>query len=63
MGVRIDLPIHDLEEANFLDRVLLDAAEHRKALRRAKLATPEERARYDREYELALRLRERMVRP
>jgi len=61
MGIRIDLPIHDLEEANFLDKVLLDTAEHYKALRKVKLTTQEEALHYDRNYELALRLRERIT--
>ena len=61
MGIKIDMPIHDLEEANFLDRVLLDKADHVKRLGKLKLTTSEEKAQYDREYELALRLRDRML--
>lgn len=61
MGIKIDLPIHNLEEANFLDKVLLDKADHVKALGKLQLATEEEKAQYAQEHELALRLRNRML--
>ncbi len=60
MGVRIDLPIETLEEANFLDKVLLNAADRAKSLGKMRQTTDDEKAQYDKEHELALRLRNRM---
>lgn len=60
MGIKVDLAIHDLEEAHFLDATLLNAASHHKAVSKLKMATAEEKAQAEHNYELALRLRERM---
>ena len=61
MGIKIDLPIKTLEEANVLDKALLDSAEHRKAARKLIHTTQEEAARYDAEYVILLTLRERLL--
>ncbi len=61
MGVKIDLPIRSLEEANVLDKVLLNAADHRKSIRKLRHTTPEEAAVADAEYTILLTLRERML--
>ena len=61
MTIRIDLPIHTLEEAKLLDKVLLDAADHRKACRKLIHTTQEEARVLDTEFSMLLDLRERML--
>ena len=61
MGIKIDLPIHSLEEAVLLDKVLLQAADHRKGLRKLIHTTPEEAQVLDAEYLTILELREGML--
>ncbi len=61
MGIKIDLPIRSLEEANVLDKVLLNAADHRKAITKLRHTTPAEATIAAAEYTILLTLRERML--
>jgi hypothetical protein len=61
MGIKIDLPIHSLEEANVLDAVLLLAAKQKESLAKLRHTTDEEAFALEAERTILLGLRARLL--